>query len=83
MKKALIAMSGGVDSSVAAVFMKEKGYDPIGRNNEAYMTMRILICQRKRHVVHLSDIEDARSVALQSWIFHIMFLILRHNLGKR
>ena len=27
--KALIAMSGGVDSSVAAVFMKEKGYDPI------------------------------------------------------
>ena len=31
MKKALIAMSGGVDSSVAAVFMKEKGYDPLNQ----------------------------------------------------
>lgn len=30
MKKALIAMSGGVDSSVAAVFMKEKGTTLLG-----------------------------------------------------
>ena len=29
-RKALIAMSGGVDSSVAAFLMKEKGYSPIG-----------------------------------------------------
>ena len=30
MKKALIAMSGGVDSSVAAVFMKEKDTTLLG-----------------------------------------------------
>ena len=29
-KKALIAMSGGVDSSVAAFLMKEQGYECIG-----------------------------------------------------
>ena len=30
MTKALIAMSGGVDSGVAACLMKERGYDCIG-----------------------------------------------------
>ena len=34
-KNALIAMSGGVDSAVAALLMKEKGYDCLG------ITMRL------------------------------------------
>ena len=59
--KALIAMSGGVDSSVAAYLMKQKGYDCIG------CTMR-LRCEEVPEDEHgcctLSDVEDARSVAM-------------------
>ena len=44
-KKALIAMSGGVDSSVAAYLMKEAGYDCI------VMIMKILEWQGRKPVV--------------------------------
>ena len=36
MKKAIVAMSGGVDSSVAALFMKEQGYECIGATMKLY-----------------------------------------------
>ena len=36
MKRALIAMSGGVDSSLAALLMKEKGYECIGCTMKLY-----------------------------------------------
>ena len=60
-KKALIAMSGGVDSSVAAYLMKEAGYDCIGVTMKLYDNEDIGM-EREKTCCSLSDIEDARSV---------------------
>lgn len=64
MSKALIAMSGGVDSSVAAVLMKEQGYDPIGVTMKLYDNEDIQM-EHEKTCCSLSDVEDARSVALK------------------
>ena len=72
MKKAMIAMSGGVDSSVAAWLMKRDGYDCMG------VTMRLFAgedsSERKGHTCcSLDDVEDARSVARQLGIPYFVF----------
>lgn len=63
-KKALIAMSGGVDSSVAALLMKEQGYDCIGVTMKLYDNDDIGI-SREKTCCSLDDIEDARNVAFR------------------
>ena len=55
-EKALIAMSGGVDSSVAAYLMQQKGYDCMGA------TMRLYDKYGSDEEKNLSDINDAKSV---------------------
>lgn len=60
--KAIIAMSGGVDSSVAAYLMKEEGYDCIGATMKLYNNEEIGMDKQKT-CCSLSDIDDARSVA--------------------
>ena len=72
MDKALIAMSGGVDSSVAACLIKEQGYSCIG------VTMKLFqneyIGESREHTCcSLEDVEDARSVARQLNIPYYVF----------
>ena len=55
-------MSGGVDSSVAAFLMKEKGYECIGATMKLYDNEEIGI-SREKTCCSLDDIEDARAVA--------------------
>ena len=71
-KKALIAMSGGVDSSVAAYLMKEAGYDCIGVTMKLYDNEDIGM-EREKTCCSLSDIEDARSVAYKLGIPYYVF----------
>ena len=59
-KKALIAMSGGVDSSVSAAIMCQQGYDCIGVNMKLYRSGEEM--EGQKTCCSLTDAEDARSV---------------------
>ena len=64
--KALIAMSGGVDSSVAALLTKEKGIDCIGCTMKLYEAEDTdLPPAESKTCCSLDDTEDARSVAFR------------------
>lgn len=75
-EKVLIAMSGGVDSSVAVVLLKDE-YDCMG------VTLKLfdngdLALDRTKTCCSLSDVEDARSVAHRMGIDHFVY-----NFGDR
>lgn len=70
--KALIAMSGGVDSSVAALMMKEKGYECIGCTMKLYANEDIGVCG-SHTCCSLDDVEDAKSVARRLGMPHHTF----------
>ena len=72
MKRALVAMSGGVDSSVSAFLMKEAGFDCTG------VTMRLFDnedagMEREKSCCSLDDVEDARAVANRLGIPYFVF----------
>ena len=71
-KTALIAMSGGVDSSVAALLAKEAGYRVLGCTMRLY-TNEDAGVPTGRTCCSLDDVEDARSVARKIGIPYQVF----------
>jgi len=78
--KCLIAMSGGVDSAVAALLMKNKGLSCIGA------TMKLLNARISLDEAHaccsLEDIEDARRVANSLGMEHYVYDFSEHFCEK-
>jgi len=72
MKKAIIAMSGGVDSSVAAYLMKKNGFDCIGATMKLFDNDDINI-NNEKSCCSLDGVEDARSVARRLGIPYYVF----------
>ena len=71
-KKAMIAMSGGVDSSVAAYLMVQNGYDCAGATLKLYDNPQ---CSFPGHRACCtpSDTEDAKSVAARLGMLYYVF----------
>lgn len=71
-KKVMIGMSGGVDSSVAAMLLRDAGYDVTGvtlkLRPDAYMQE-----SASGGCCSLDDIDDARRVAYKLGIEHLVF----------
>jgi tRNA-specific 2-thiouridylase len=63
----LVAMSGGVDSSVAAAVLLDEGWDVVG------VTMKLWGGESDTGCCSVSDVDDARRVAQQLGIDHHVF----------
>ena len=74
MKKVMIGMSGGVDSSVAALRLQQEGYDVTGVTLKLFGDEDIIQApDATRTCCALRDVEDARSVAYRLGIEHLVF----------
>lgn len=70
--KVMIAMSGGVDSSVAAVLIVDQGYEVAGATLKLFDNEDIGI-ERTRTCCSIDDVEDAKSVAFKLGFPHYTF----------
>ncbi len=71
-KRVICAMSGGVDSSVAAKLLVDSGFDVMGVTMKLFDSDGIVLEEESRTCCSLEDVEDARSVAFNLGIpYHV------------
>ena len=74
MKKVMVGMSGGVDSSVAAMLLRDSGYEVMGVTLKLFSDEDISEAKKEgKTCCALSDVEDARSVAYRLGFEHLVF----------
>jgi len=78
--KVLVAMSGGIDSSVAALLLHEQGYEVIGITMKTWDYATSGGARKTTGCCSLDDINDARMLAVENGFHHII-LDIRKEFG--
>jgi len=78
--KILVAMSGGLDSTVAAVMLKDEGYEVIGVTMKTWDYARSGGSKKETGCCSLDSINDAREIAVERG-FHHFIVDIRDEFG--
>jgi tRNA-uridine 2-sulfurtransferase len=79
--KILVAMSGGIDSTVTAIMLKEEGYEVVGITMKTWDYATSGVNGKETGCCSLDSINDARAIAVQHGIHH-MILDIRDEFGN-
>lgn len=79
--KVLVAMSGGIDSTVTAIMLREEGYEVVGITMKTWDYESSKVNGKETGCCSLDSINDARAIAVKHGIHHFI-LDIREEFGN-